>query len=58
MKLCVICKAAPVRTVHGKHSNFCQECYVNNGIIQNKIKIKRNDPCPCGSGQKYKRCCR
>ena len=20
-------------------------------------KIKRNDPCPCGSGQKYKRCC-
>ena len=21
-------------------------------------KIGRNDPCPCGSGQKYKRCCR
>jgi tetratricopeptide (TPR) repeat protein len=20
-------------------------------------KISRNDPCPCGSGQKYKRCC-
>jgi tetratricopeptide (TPR) repeat protein len=20
-------------------------------------KIGRNDPCPCGSGQKYKRCC-
>jgi len=20
-------------------------------------KIKRNDPCPCGSGQKYKKCC-
>jgi SEC-C motif len=20
-------------------------------------KIKRNDPCPCGSGKKYKRCC-
>ena len=20
-------------------------------------KIKRNDPCPCGSGQKYKQCC-
>jgi hypothetical protein len=19
--------------------------------------IGRNDPCPCGSGQKYKRCC-
>ena len=20
-------------------------------------KIKRNDPCPCGSGKKYKNCC-
>jgi SEC-C motif len=20
-------------------------------------KIGRNDPCPCGSGEKYKRCC-
>ncbi|MDO5640257.1 MAG: SEC-C metal-binding domain-containing protein [Neisseria sp.] len=21
------------------------------------IKIGRNDPCPCGSGKKYKKCC-
>jgi uncharacterized protein len=21
------------------------------------VKVGRNDPCPCGSGQKYKRCC-
>ena len=21
------------------------------------VKIKRNAPCPCGSGRKYKRCC-
>lgn len=20
-------------------------------------KIQRNDPCPCGSGKKYKQCC-
>lgn len=20
-------------------------------------EIKRNDPCPCGSGKKYKKCC-
>jgi uncharacterized protein YecA (UPF0149 family) len=20
-------------------------------------KVGRNDPCPCGSGQKFKRCC-
>jgi len=22
-----------------------------------KVKISRNDPCPCGSGRKFKRCC-
>jgi uncharacterized protein YecA (UPF0149 family) len=21
-------------------------------------KVGRNDPCPCGSGKKYKKCCR
>ena len=25
--------------------------------IQSNAKPKRNDPCPCGSGKKYKRCC-
>lgn len=24
---------------------------------QANVKIGRNDPCPCGSGKKYKRCC-
>ncbi|MFC0691585.1 SEC-C metal-binding domain-containing protein [Paraburkholderia humisilvae] len=23
---------------------------------QRELKIGRNDPCPCGSGRKYKRC--
>ena len=22
-----------------------------------RIKVGRNDPCPCGSGKKYKKCC-
>ena len=26
-------------------------------LKDDKIKIGRNDPCPCGSGKKYKRCC-
>lgn len=26
--------------------------------IQSAPKAGRNEPCPCGSGQKYKRCCR
>ena len=25
--------------------------------IVNKNKVGRNDPCPCGSGKKYKHCC-
>ncbi len=25
--------------------------------LQKKEKIGRNDPCPCGSGKKYKKCC-
>jgi uncharacterized protein YchJ len=26
-------------------------------IIRHDQKIGRNDPCPCGSGKKYKKCC-
>lgn len=22
-----------------------------------RTKVGRNDPCPCGSGKKYKKCC-
>ena len=22
-----------------------------------KVKVNPNDPCPCGSGKKYKKCC-
>lgn len=27
------------------------------GTIVKDEKIRRNDPCPCGSGKKYKKCC-
>lgn len=26
-------------------------------FIRAEIKVSRNDPCPCGSGKKYKKCC-
>lgn len=29
----------------------------NSGTIVKGKKIGRNEPCPCGSGKKYKRCC-
>lgn len=35
-----------------KHAEFADEHH----SLQ-KSKIGRNDPCPCGSGKKYKKCC-
>ena len=29
----------------------------NSGTIRKGKKVGRNDPCPCGSGKKYKHCC-
>ncbi len=29
----------------------------NSGTIRKEKKIGRNEPCPCGSGKKYKHCC-
>ena len=26
-------------------------------LDEHNIKIQGNDPCPCGSGKKYKKCC-
>ena len=26
-------------------------------VVRSEAKIGRNDPCPCGSGKKYKKCC-
>lgn len=28
-----------------------------SGAVTKKKKVGRNDPCPCGSGKKYKHCC-
>ena len=30
---------------------------VNRTVVNKEPKIGRNDPCPCGSGKKYKNCC-
>lgn len=26
-------------------------------VVRGHRKVGRNDPCPCGSGKKYKKCC-
>jgi len=30
---------------------------MSTSISYPHMKIGRNDPCPCGSGKKYKKCC-
>ena len=30
---------------------------VNKTVVNDGPKVGRNDPCPCGSGKKYKNCC-
>ncbi len=41
------------RAVSGKDENVKKKPVVKNA----EQKVGRNDPCPCGSGKKYKNCC-
>ncbi|MEG0134239.1 MAG: SEC-C metal-binding domain-containing protein, partial [Clostridium sp.] len=34
-----------------------QRAWRDSKTVVNEVKIGRNDPCPCGSGKKYKKCC-
>jgi preprotein translocase subunit SecA len=38
-------------SLRGKNNNQSSQTIIN------KTEIGRNDPCPCGSGKKYKKCC-
>ncbi|MCX6377706.1 MAG: SEC-C metal-binding domain-containing protein, partial [Armatimonadetes bacterium] len=58
----------PYRNVQMRQADMLPELAEEEGIemarkhaefqpIQTRNKVGRNDPCPCGSGKKYKRCC-
>ncbi|MCK5825785.1 MAG: preprotein translocase subunit SecA, partial [Desulfuromusa sp.] len=34
-----------------------EETQINKPTVRDEDKVGRNDPCPCGSGKKYKKCC-
>lgn len=36
---------------------FYKEQKRSKTIVNTEAKVGRNDPCPCGSGKKYKKCC-
>ena len=49
-----------VRRQLRENSRFVREAndwFYLDGEGQKKPKPGRNDPCPCGSGRKYKKCC-
>jgi preprotein translocase subunit SecA len=59
-----------VRTVHPEMEALAararkpREAYANSPegpqqqtVVRKSPKVGRNDPCPCGSGKKYKKCC-
>ena len=46
---------AAIELVDGKLSP--KEGGVNKTVVNENPKVGRNDPCPCGSGKKYKNCC-
>jgi len=43
--------AKPLMAVHGDETERKKE------PVRNKRKVGRNEPCPCGSGKKFKNCC-
>lgn len=58
---CDICGGDGYKT-DGECNVWCEKCLdigTKNRYTYKRTenKIGRNEPCPCGSGKKYKRCC-
>ena len=45
-------KTDPAAMGDGMAPEDSEEVHMYNGV-----KVGRNDPCPCGSGKKFKKCC-
>ena len=41
----------------GKREALYKEARQRGTVRNEGVKIYPNDPCPCGSGKKYKKCC-
>jgi SEC-C motif-containing protein len=50
-----------IQRVHHERSSFEEHkgewCYKEGELFETKVVIGRNEPCICGSGKKYKKCC-
>jgi hypothetical protein len=55
-----VCDQHGVKTLRRRYSSIIAVVEQSRPIaepVRTPNKIGRNDPCPCGSGKKYKRCC-
>jgi hypothetical protein len=46
-----------LKVFHGTESEYPELVSRNKAVHRRKTKTGRNDPCPCGSGRKFKHCC-
>ena len=46
-----------VREIYAYWSDKRENDIVTQTFVHDTPKVKRNDPCPCGSGKKFKKCC-
>jgi uncharacterized protein len=47
-------------SVRRLHAYWLEQRLVTPGhqpVVQDEPRVGRNDPCPCGSGKKFKKCC-
>ena len=42
---------------HDQHDHGHHHHAPAGPFVRSRPKVGRNEPCPCGSGKKYKKCC-
>ena len=52
--MCIRDRDTAINLVDGNISE--KEGGMNKTVVNEGPKVGRNDPCPCGSGKKYKNC--
>lgn len=44
-------------SVHASPPPWAAQAGIKSTVVREMPKVGRNDPCPCGSGKKFKKCC-
>jgi len=52
-----VLKPQPAMAVAGGNGDGAEEVTIDLPVKRSLPKVGRNEPCPCGSGKKYKNCC-